>query len=104
MEHAHHKTYYLPIVRYKEGEYVPESALDRSENFHQIVQDVWDGQIENVSRLWRIDTWYGHFYDETERLAKALGEESLHRSKRPYRALRAWLDNRSVEYYEGEEQ
>ena len=49
-------------------------------------------------------TWYGHFYDETERLAKALGEESLHRSKRPYRALRAWLDNRSVEYYEGEEQ
>lgn len=104
MEHSHHITYYLPVVRYKGTEYVPESMLDRSQDFHQIVQDVWDGQIEDISRLWRIDTWYGQFYDETKRLAKALGELSFDKSKRPYRDLRKWLDHYSVEYHEGEEQ
>lgn len=95
-------TTYLTICTYNGREYVSE--LDNlARTFHDVVADVWDGQIDNISRLWRVDPVHGVCYDESDRLARALSETSLDRGERPYPALAAWLDHHFMPYHDGPE-
>lgn len=95
-------TIYLTVCTYNGREYVAElDNLNRT--FHDVVADVWDGQIDNISRLWCVDPAQGVCYDDTDRLARALSEISLERGEQPYPALAAWLDNRFLSYYDGPE-
>jgi hypothetical protein len=95
-------TTYLTICNYKGREFVAEQD-NLARTFHDVVADVWDGQIDNISRLWRVDPVHGVCYDESDRLARALSETSLDRGERPYPALAAWLDNHFMPYHDGPE-
>lgn len=92
------QVYYLPVCAYHGAEYVSETPLAQR-LFADIVRDMWDGQIENLSRLWCVDLTAGTATDETDRLARALSEQSLDTGEAPYAALAQWLDNRFMDYH-----
>lgn len=94
-------TIYLAVLTYDGQEYVTETKVE-SRTFSELVEDVWHGQIENISRLWRIESGYGTFEDETKRLAEALGDMSFHKAERPYPALRKFIENNFVDYYDAD--
>lgn len=94
-------TIYLPVLTYDGQEYVTETKVE-ARTFADIAQDVWDGQFENITRLWRIETGYGTFEDETKRLAEALADISFSKCERPYPALRKFIENQFVEYYDSD--
>lgn len=92
------QVYYLPVCTYHGAEYVTETPL-APRLFADIVRDMWDGQIENLSRLWCVDLTAGTATDETARLARALSEQSLDTGKTPHAALAQWLDNQFRDYH-----
>lgn len=94
-------TIYLPVLNYDGAEYVTETKVE-GRTFAEMVQDVWDGQHENISRLWCIQTGYGTFADETKRLAEALADISFAKCERPFPALRKFIENQFVEYYDSD--
>ena len=93
-------TYYLPVIDYSGEHYVAETKIDPARGFNEILQDVWDGQLEGIARLWRIEHSCGQFFDETPRLAEALGAMSFDKCERPYPALRTFIGNHFVDFYD----
>ena len=92
--------FYLPIIKYTDGEWTREMLLQEKDAKQSLLDDMWSGQVEDVSCIWRLNTAYGQIDDVTQEFAGALGEMSIDKQDAPHRELRKWLDLRGVEYWQ----
>ena len=92
--------FYIPVIKCADGEWTREMLLQEKDAKQSLLDDMWSGQVEDVSCIWRLNTAYGQMDDVTQEFADALGEMSIYKCDRPHRELRKWLDLRGVEYWQ----
>ena len=92
--------FYLPIIKYTDGEWTREMLLQEKDAKQSLLDDMWSGQVEDVSCIWRLNTAYGQMDEVTQEFADALGQMSIDKQDAPHRELRKWLDLRGVEYWQ----
>lgn len=90
---------YIPVIAHKSGGYIAERDLSACTR-EQIIRDIYDGQIENVTQIWCIDTERGWVGDVIADIAIDIGNLTLTDCLEPFPALVEWLDKHGADYFE----
>jgi len=93
--------FYIPVIAHPAGDYIEERNLDACTR-EQVINDIFSGQIEDVTQVWCIDTETGRLLEVIEDIAIDVGQRTFERADEPHEELADWLDARGVEYFEVE--
>lgn len=92
--------FYIPVIAHKSGDYIAERDLAACTR-EQVIRDIYEGQIEDVTQVWCIDPEAGRWIgDVVEDIAQDVGDMTFTFAKEPFPALAEWLDKHDIEYFE----